>query len=470
VIAREMRAGRDLYTDLWDNKPPVLYLAYAAAQAVAGDGEGSLFLLGAAASLAVLGGLYAAGRRAGSPAAGLAAAAFWAVVSADLLLQANEPNIELLVNAALCAAFAALVAPGARPLSPAAVVAGLALGAATLLKPVILPVAGVLLAAHVLAPPPGVPRRRSLVQATAVFALVALAWAGVALYFWADGRIRPYWETVFVYNEYYAGDPWKNLREGLSPDRLVAPVLRNLAPLAVAALFGAAAGLGRRPSRAVVLVAAWLCAVPAVVAAPGKFFAHYYQYWLPPLCLAAAWGTVTLAARIGRAPRVLGPALAAAVLVALAVLQAPSYALGADQWSRAKYGDIFLRARDAAREVDAELEPGETFYHFGNEPELYFYTGRRPPAGVMWAQHLQYGPLRNGLRVRVLAQLQLDEPELVVLTREVGDPPGALGRWLAERYEQHPLRHRREGFWFWVKKGGKLQRRLIASRGSRSPL
>src|SRR5687767_13807857 len=91
VIAREMRAGRDLYTDLWDNKPPVLYLAYAAAQAVAGDGEGSLFLLGAVASLAVAGGLYAAGRRAGAPEAGLAAAAFWAVVSADLLLQANEP-------------------------------------------------------------------------------------------------------------------------------------------------------------------------------------------------------------------------------------------------------------------------------------------------------------------------------------------------------------------------------------------
>src|SRR5437016_2865868 len=61
VIAREMRHGRELYSDLWDNKPPVLYWIFAAAQVAAGEGSGSVFLIGVAAACLTALALFAAG-------------------------------------------------------------------------------------------------------------------------------------------------------------------------------------------------------------------------------------------------------------------------------------------------------------------------------------------------------------------------------------------------------------------------
>jgi hypothetical protein len=142
---------------------------------------------------------------------------------------------------------------------------------------------------------------------------------------------------------------------------------------------------------------------------------------------------------------------------------APAYALSAADWSDTKYGDIFLRSRDVAREVGAMIGPGETFFQWGNEPEIYLYARRSPPTGVLWAQHMQAGPLRFILRSRALAQLSLADPQLVVLSRDEPPPTGALGEWFKERYEPHPTRVRQQkGFSFWVRRGGTLQRRLLA--------
>ncbi len=38
VIAHEMLNGKTLYTDLWDHKPPAIYVTYAAAELIAGYG------------------------------------------------------------------------------------------------------------------------------------------------------------------------------------------------------------------------------------------------------------------------------------------------------------------------------------------------------------------------------------------------------------------------------------------------
>jgi hypothetical protein len=62
VIAHELSDGRRLYSDLWDHKPPVTHLTYAAAQALAGVGPGSVYLLGVLTALATLLGVFWAGR------------------------------------------------------------------------------------------------------------------------------------------------------------------------------------------------------------------------------------------------------------------------------------------------------------------------------------------------------------------------------------------------------------------------
>ena len=462
VIAGEMLHGRGLYTDLWDNKPPVLYGVFAAAQVVMGDPSRSIFIVGLLCAWSTAIALFVAGSWGAGPQAGLWTATFWALLSADLPLQANQPNIEALINACLAIAFAALLRIGPRRLDPSALVADCALGTAVLLKMIAAPLAVCWSIVHVMAPPAGTPRSRAALQASILLATTALGAAAVAAYFAATGRWTDLWATLVVHNRFYAGPLLPNLSDGLRPPRLFPPFLRDVSPLLVVILPGLLLGLVTRWSRRVALLAAWVVTVPVAVAAPGKFYPHYYQLWLPPLCIAAGWSLAAFGART-RLPTAVTAAGGAAVALALAFEVGPAYALPAADWSDTKYGDVFLRSRDVAQEARGMLAPGETFFQWGNEPEMYLYARQSPPTGVLWAQYMQTGPLRVTLRSRALAQLSLADPQLVVFSRDQPPPTGALGAWFKERYEPHPTRVRQQkGFSFWVRRGGTLQRRLLA--------
>lgn len=54
VIAHELLEGRQLYSDLWDNKPPGIFWTYAGAELVFGYGEGTVFVLGLLAAIATV--------------------------------------------------------------------------------------------------------------------------------------------------------------------------------------------------------------------------------------------------------------------------------------------------------------------------------------------------------------------------------------------------------------------------------
>src|SRR5438270_6683935 len=61
VIAHEMLNGKNLYSDLWDHKPPAIHVTYAAAELIAGYGRNSIFLMNVAAAMATLMACYFAG-------------------------------------------------------------------------------------------------------------------------------------------------------------------------------------------------------------------------------------------------------------------------------------------------------------------------------------------------------------------------------------------------------------------------
>jgi hypothetical protein len=429
---------------------------------VARDPTAATFLIGLVCAWATALALFAGGSAGAGPQAGLWIATFWALLSADLPLEANQPNTEALINACLAIAFAAVMRIGARRFDRRAVLAGLGLGAAIMLKVITAPLALAWSVVHVIAPPAGTPRSRAAAQASVLMAMSVLGGAAVAAYFAATGRWTDLWATLVVHNRFYAGPLLPNLREGLRPSRLFPSFLRDVTPLLVAVVPGLVLGIVTRWSRPVLLLAAWILVVPEAVAAPGKFYPHYYQLWLPPLCVAAGWSLAALAART-RAAAVVTAAGGAMVALALAFEVGPAYALSAADWSDTKYGDVFLRSRDIAYEVRGMIGPGETFFQWGNEPEIYLYAQRSPPCGVLWAQHMQTGPLRLQLRSRALQQLSLADPQLVVFSRDQPPPTGALGTWFKERYEPHPTRVRQQkGFSFWVRRGGTLQRRLLA--------
>jgi hypothetical protein len=110
VFGHELLAGRSLYSDLWDIKPPAVYVTYAAAELLVGYGPREIYLLSVVVAIATLLGVYAAGAAlSGNRATGLWAALFWAVLWWEPGMEANHPNTEVFVNACVIWAFAMLV-------------------------------------------------------------------------------------------------------------------------------------------------------------------------------------------------------------------------------------------------------------------------------------------------------------------------------------------------------------------------
>ena len=468
VIAHELRDGRALYSDLWDHKPPATHLTYAAAQAVAGFGPGSVYLLGVLASVATLLGIFwAAKTRRLGPVTGLWAAAFWTVVAGDLMLQGNQPNTEVFLNACLIWAVALLVGMrGGGGDRTRVVLAALLLALATLYKPVVAVSAAFLVAAHVACPPRGAPgRRRALADAALVVAIGTAAWASVVGYFLLTHRLADFSSAVFAYNGFYADNLVWNLLQGFAPRNLLPGAMGSLLPLVTASLLGLALVRWRQVPRVTVLLLGLAASVLIAIAAPGRFYAHYYQLWLPVLAVGAAWALAAFDRLAGASAKIMH-AGGAVLLGLLAIIQLPSYSLPAEGWAQSKYGAIVVDTERTARSIEDLLRPGETFYHWGGEIGLYLYTGRRPPTGVLFNEPLLEGPCAADLTRRVLGDLNREAPELVVMRQQPGQaslPAHAVVRWILSRYRPLPERLQPYRFLLLARTGGALERRLSST-------
>src|SRR6266446_1786321 len=58
VVAHELLAGRKLYSEFWDSKPPAVYITFAVGELVAGYSPRAVYLLNVTAALATLLGVY----------------------------------------------------------------------------------------------------------------------------------------------------------------------------------------------------------------------------------------------------------------------------------------------------------------------------------------------------------------------------------------------------------------------------
>src|SRR2546430_7728480 len=91
VIAHEMLNGKNLYSELWDHKPPAIHVTYAAAELIAGYGRNSIILMNVAAAIATLVACYFAGAAGGRrPLAGFVAGTPLALTSGGLAIQSKD--------------------------------------------------------------------------------------------------------------------------------------------------------------------------------------------------------------------------------------------------------------------------------------------------------------------------------------------------------------------------------------------
>ena len=458
VIAHEMRAGRALYSDLWDHKPPAIYVSFEAAELVAGYGRRSIFLVNILATLGTMIACYVAGSAEGAGRmGGLVAATLWAFVSGDIAFEGNQPNTEVFLNAFLTAGFAVFIRAQKENLGPLrALVAGLFFAIASLYKQVVIAEAALLALAYLVWTPTGA-RKKAIVDLALFGSVGAAAWAAVSGYFAARGHGQAFFDAVITYNRWYSSSSWHKDFDKLpfiiTPDGL--SIMVCIGSLFVMGLiFGFISG----PRRPWVLLLAFAIATQIAVLSPGRFHQHYYQLLLPPLMIGAGWAVAMLRDILPARLTWLSYATIGVVIMVIALLEAPYYRVPAEMWSVKKYGGVFVATDNLAHGIDHLLLPNETFYEWGNESGLYFTTARRPPSGIIFAYPVQDGPLASRLIQRLQDDVERAQPELVVVNWEDMKKVGSalpLLKWCKQNYR--PI-YDTKIFLLLARKGGRLDR------------
>ena len=121
-----------------------------------------------------------------------------------------------------------------------------------------------------------------------------VAWGCLFAYFARTDRGWLFWQTMFVYPRFYSGNPLRNLIAALAAANLFPWSMRFVAPLAIAALLALLPRPAQFPRRNGRILFAAAVGTELAIAWPGHFWTHYYQLWLPILCLAAGWGVSRL--------------------------------------------------------------------------------------------------------------------------------------------------------------------------------
>ena len=465
VIAHEMLAGKSLYQDLWDHKPPAIHVTYAAAEMIAGYGRDSIFLMNVAAAIATLFVCYWAGSSACGRVAGCFAAAFWAFTSGNLALEGNQPNTEVFMNVFLAAGFAVLIRAekknvGAR----GAFITGVLFAVASLYKQVVVVQPALLAIAYVACCDPRL-RKRAFADVLIIAATGVAIWALVLGYFFARGSGAAFVESVFSYNRYYSSSLSHQALHSFKGWLAISPdVLFVVLPLAILTGIGIFRGVVFAPQRHWILLLVYLIASEIAVLLPGWPFPHYYQLLLPPLAIGAGWSIESLRRVLPRTLSSVSYAAAAAACAIVVLVQVPSYFIPAEDWSVKKYGNLFVDTEQFAGKIDSLLGPGETFYEWGSESGLYFTTRRRPPSGIFFAFPMLGGPLKEKLSLRLIEDLKQSQPDLIVAdvaTMTLTEREHPVLNWFRENYKAFA---RTDNFLLFARNGSRLGQQAIAMR------
>lgn len=378
VVADEMLAGRVLYRDVVDHKPPLIYGTYALTQAVAGRRGGMRLLHGITIlvvfATALLLARIARRVRANDPPGAAAeddtpwtAALLYVVFSATLLdYDALAANCELFMMLPLVGSV--LVYLGALPQrGPVRLsAAGALIGVAALYKyqaAIQLP----LLLLHLML----VWRRPNLGRLMAGWAALVGGFGAVLLAAVAVAHAWGAWPSSWFWFRFNFAYMKHGFQLAELPGR-VARVAYGIGPAALLWTFGlreawrVARSRARGPLRLELFLVGWLLVSGAAVCAGGRFFGHYFYQTTAPLAVLAA----PAVARWHR----LRPSAIRAALVVPAVCFVILGAAHTPLMAAAGQPDPDYPA--IAAFVDAHSSPGEPLFVWGNAPVLYFEAER----------------------------------------------------------------------------------------------
>ena len=410
--ARALLTGGTPYLDVWDHKPPAIYLIDAVGLGLAGA-QGVWWLQVAALVAAALLTLRAFTRVLGRAAA-VAGTLAWVFAAPRLFLTDGQQTsyVEFFVLPLQAAALAIVAAhPGLRLRRRDGLLLGALAGIALLLKPTLIGV-WVALAIVLLWT-----RRRE-----AISAIVAMALGGgavlmlVAALFASRGALGEMLDQALRYNLAYASFAPFVERLGAIPEglRLVSP-----SGLALVALLAAGYALVRRRALPpLVLIALVALPLELLLATSGRAYHYYFLPWLPVMGTLAAFAVSETLRALASRPALTGRrslegrrALAVIGIAVIAMAIQPARLVG----RLATESDDGI-SRAAAEYVASHTAPADPVLIWGARSEVLFLADRRSPTRFIF----QYAPVatRNYATTAaidaLLADLAAHPPALIV--------------------------------------------------------
>ena len=212
VAAHEMYHGAILYSEAWDHKPPAVHVLFLMAEVLWGYNNNSIFLLGSLFVVATAMGIYRAASVGPFGArAGMVSVILYILISNNLDLNSQHPNVEVFMNASLVWVIALAVNPVRGRPWLSATIGGLFLAFATLLKQIALFPGLAVIFGAVLLLVPRKERRRGLKIIALQLCIVGIAWLLVGACFLKYLSLNDFIYAVVTYNRDHAGSIVHNI-------------------------------------------------------------------------------------------------------------------------------------------------------------------------------------------------------------------------------------------------------------------
>ncbi len=422
-IAWRMLEGEAPYRDIFDQKPPGIYVAYLGAFVLFGRSAGALhvFMHLWSAGTAVL--LFLWLRRLSGDLAAAFGVLVFAVASVDPALGASAANTEIFMLLPMAASLLCLECGMAERRARWWLGCGaLAAGACCFKQVAATHALFVALVAAVSVPPGAAAERfREALRRCGWIALGALGLlAPVVAVLAAAGVWESFLDATLLHNLAYSQN--KSAAEGLASLRYA---LRLQGPsFAVLWLLALWAALRPRLAgrRAWGILLGWLVASLAGAAVGLYFRPHYFIQALPALAglcgVALAAATQRILAR--PEPRLAWGGIAALLLLVLVppVVASRSvlFAGSPEAISRRIYGlNPFPEAVEIASYVARTSEPDESVYVVGSEPQIFFYAERRSATRYIYFYPLTGGyPDESERQREAITEVEASRPRYVV--------------------------------------------------------
>jgi hypothetical protein len=445
-VAHQMLGGEELYTTLWAQKPPGVYLTYMLGELIWGYGPQSIVYIGILFTLISLLFLFLFLKELAGVNIAFAGAAFWALASNSVPLEADVPNTEVFINCFTLMALWSFVKyrHGKRGFL---FLSGLSLAAASAFKMVVMfPFLAVCL--YLILPFPkkdaGAWLKGNAKKLGAFLLPGLIVWGGIFLYFALLGRFGDFWEAVFYFNRYYAGDISANVWNLFMQAPRFIPLFIDVAALVIMSLLWLPFSrktygpLGR---------GFFILLVPGImiaVASPGKFFDHYFQLFLPVITILSALFLSDVAGRgWGKRSRKMPGVVISIFLIALCTMlyfQTTYRFMSPERVFLIKHTRTSIQLYRLAKFVKRNTTPSETIYYWGNESGVYYYSQRKAASGVFIIHSLFVGPpeMSNRNKTRVYEDVTGSPPAIFIWDTRYGEVEKFMfSDFIKENYDLH---------------------------------